>query len=60
MLYFTFKRILQTIPVAIGVVLAVFLMLHLIPGDPARIMAGEAANPEQLEQMRINLGLHLP
>jgi len=60
MFYFFTKRLLQMIPVAIGVTLAVFLILHLIPGDPARIMAGEAASPEQLEQMRINLGLHLP
>jgi len=60
MVYFFLKRLLQMIPVVIGVTLAVFLMLHLIPGDPARIMAGEVASPEQLEQMRINLGLHLP
>ena len=60
MLMFIIKRFLQIIPVAFGVTLAVFLMLHLIPGDPARIMAGEAANPEQLEQMRYNLGLNDP
>jgi len=44
----------------IGVTLVVFLMMHLIPGDPARIMAGEAASPAQLEQMRENLGLNDP
>ena len=60
MLTFIIKRFLQTIPVALGVTLAVFLMLHLIPGDPARIMAGEAANEAQLEQMRYNLGLNDP
>ena len=60
MVYFFIKRLLQMILVAIGVTIAVFLLLHFIPGDPVRIMAGEAASPEQLEQMRINLGLHLP
>lgn len=58
MLVFIVKRFLQIIPVAIGVTLAVFLMLHMIPGDPARIMAGEAASEAQLEQMRENLGLN--
>ena len=60
MLIFIIKRFIQIIPVAIGVTLAVFLMLHLIPGDPARIMAGEAASEAQLEQMRYNLGLNDP
>lgn len=44
----------------IGVTLAVFLMMHLIPGDAAQIMAGENADPEQVEQMRKNLGLDDP
>jgi len=60
MFYFFIKRLFQMVLVAIGVLIAVFLLLHLIPGDPARIMAGEAASPAQLEQMRINLGLNLP
>jgi len=46
--------------VLLGVTLIVFLMLHLIPGDPAVIMAGEAASPAQIEQMRENLGLNDP
>ena len=60
MLVYIIRRILQAIPVMIGVSLAVFLMMHLIPGDPARIMAGEAADPHQIEQMRQNLGLNDP
>ncbi len=60
MFVFIVRRIFQTIPVMFGVTLAVFLMMHFIPGDPARIMAGEAANPEQVEQMRENLGLNDP
>ncbi|MBN6887734.1 peptide/nickel transport system permease protein [Cytobacillus horneckiae] len=60
MFLYIVRRIFQTIPVMIGVTLAVFLMMHLIPGDAAKIMAGENANPEQVEQMRENLGLNDP
>ncbi|WNS76689.1 ABC transporter permease [Bacillus sp. DTU_2020_1000418_1_SI_GHA_SEK_038] len=60
MFIYILRRLIQTIPVMIGVTLAVFLMMHLIPGDPAQIMAGENANPEQVEQMRENLGLNDP
>jgi len=60
MLIFIIRRILQAVPVMIGVSLAVFMMMHLIPGDPARIMAGEAASPYQIEMMRQNLGLNDP
>ncbi|MCR6112473.1 ABC transporter permease [Bacillus sp. A301a_S52] len=60
MLVYTIRRILQTIPVLIGVSLVVFFMMHLIPGDPAQIIAGEQANEEQVEQMRERLGLNDP
>lgn len=60
MLTFIMRRFLQIIPVMIGVTLAVFLMMHLIPGDPAQIMAGERADEAQVEQMRENLGLNDP
>jgi len=48
------------IPVAIGVTFFVFSILHLIPGDPARIIAGEAANPDVIEALREQLGLNDP
>ncbi len=60
MLVYILRRILQTIPVMFGVTLAVFLMMHLLPGDPAQIMAGEAADPVQVEAMREKLGLNDP
>ncbi|KMK77829.1 ABC transporter permease [Alkalihalobacillus pseudalcaliphilus] len=60
MFLFIIRRIVQTIPVIIGVTLAVFLIMYLSPGDPARIMAGEGADPAQIEQMRENLGLNDP
>lgn len=60
MLIYVLRRLFQTIPVMIGVTLAVFLMMHLIPGDAAQIMAGEHADPEQVEAMREKLGLNDP
>src|ERR1017187_3863535 len=51
------RRILATIPVLLIVAVLVFLMLRLTPGDPAVIIAGDAANPEQVAQIRAGLGL---
>lgn len=60
MFVYIIRRLLQTIPVMFGVTLAVFLMMHLLPGDPAKIMAGEQADPAQVEIMRDKLGLNDP
>ncbi len=54
------KRVLQTIPVLIGIVLTVFLVVRLIPGDPARIMLGMRATDEKVAELRADLGLDLP
>jgi len=48
------------IPVGIGVTFFVFSILHLMPGDPARIIAGEAAQPDVIEALREQLGLNDP
>ncbi|HLR79697.1 MAG TPA: ABC transporter permease [Bacillota bacterium] len=58
MFTYIFRRLLQTIPVIIGVSLIVFSLMHLIPGDPAQIMAGESAPQEQVENIRERLGLN--
>jgi peptide/nickel transport system permease protein len=57
MLKFLFRRLLSTIPVLLVVAVLVFLMLRLTPGDPAAVLAGDAANTEQIAQIRTNLGL---
>ncbi|QBF32673.1 ABC transporter permease [Thalassococcus sp. S3] len=54
------QRILASIPVMLFVALFVFLLLRLTPGDPAAIIAGDTATPEQLEQIRTALGLNDP
>jgi len=54
------RRVLLAIPVLVGVVTLVFLSLRLMPGDPALIMAGEAAPQEVVERIRDQLGLDRP
>lgn len=39
------RRLLQLIPVVIGITLITFLLLHLVPGDPARTLLGVRATP---------------
>ena len=51
---------MATIPVLLVVAVLVFLLLRLTPGDPAAIMAGDAANAEQIERIRAGLGLDRP
>src|SRR5699024_1608939 len=60
MFRYIFRRLLQTIPVLIGVSISVFSLMHRIPGDPSQIMAGESAPKEQVENMRERLGLNDP
>lgn len=54
------RRLLQTIPVLLGVTIIVFSMMHFIPGDPAQMMAGESAPGHQIEAIRDRLGLNDP
>ncbi|PJF08442.1 ABC transporter permease [Pseudorhodobacter sp. MZDSW-24AT] len=60
MLTFVLRRLLTTIPVMIFVALFVFSLLYLAPGDPAALIAGDQATPEQIEAMRRSLGLDQP
>jgi peptide/nickel transport system permease protein len=59
-LAFLAKRLAATIPVLLIVVVLVFLMLRLTPGDPAAILAGDNATPEQMQRIRDDLGLTKP
>jgi peptide/nickel transport system permease protein len=60
MLGYLFRRVLAAIPVMGVVALFVFLLLRVTPGDPAAILAGDNATPEQLERIRTSLGLNEP
>ena len=57
---FILGRLLATIPVMGVVATIVFLLLRLAPGDPAAILAGDAASPEQIAAIRARLGLDQP
>jgi peptide/nickel transport system permease protein len=57
---FIAKRVLATIPVMGVVAVTVFLLLHLSPGDPAAIIAGDFARPADIERIRERLGLDQP
>ena len=60
MFAFVARRLLATIPVLLIVAVLVFLLLRLTPGDPAAIMAGDAASTEQIARIRAGLGLDRP
>lgn len=60
LLSFLRKRFLQILPVLFGIALVVFLVVRLIPGDPARIMLGVRATEGRLAALREQLGLDLP
>ncbi|MGX7745576.1 ABC transporter permease [Rhodopseudomonas parapalustris] len=60
MLGYLIRRVLAAIPVMGVVALFVFLLLRLTPGDPAAIIAGDSATPEQLMRIRATLGLNEP
>ena len=60
MFAFLVKRIAATVPVLLIVAVLVFLLLRLTPGDPAAIMAGDAASSENIAKIREDLGLSKP
>ncbi len=54
------RRLLYTVPTLLGVTLAIFLLVRVIPGDPARLVAGLLATNEEVERLREELGLTRP
>ncbi len=60
MLRYTLKRIVGVIPTLIIVVTFVFFFVRMIPGDPARLVAGEQATLDAVEAVRVQLGLDQP
>ena len=57
---FILRRFAMLIPVLVGVSLTAFLILHLAPGDPARLMAGVEASQEDVDMLRHKFGLDRP
>ncbi len=57
---YTARRLMFMIPVLLGISVIVFLIMEMIPGDPAQAILGSYATPENLERLRRNLGLDRP
>jgi ABC-type dipeptide/oligopeptide/nickel transport system permease component len=60
MLTFLLRRVLLIVPILFGVSVVVFLMVHLVPGDPVRIMLGHSPSGADVRQLRHELGLDAP
>ena len=60
MLTFLLRRVLLIVPILFGVSVVVFLMVHLVPGDPIRIMLGHSPSGADIRQLRHELGLDAP
>ena len=60
MLIYLLRRLLQSVPVVLGVIFAVMLTIELIPGDPVTLMLGEHATQESVAAVREALGLDKP
>jgi ABC-type dipeptide/oligopeptide/nickel transport system permease component len=60
MIQYIIRRLLQMIPITLGILTLIFSLIHLIPGDPAMQIAGEGARPEDVQAVRKALGLDDP
>ena len=60
MLYYILKRILQVIPVLIGVTLILFILMYVIPEDPARLILQKGATEQALANLREKMGIDKP
>lgn len=60
MIQFSIKRLLLAIPTLIAMLTAVFVLVRMVPGDPAAVMLGDQASAESLRAMRAQLGLDQP
>ena len=60
MFSYVVRKLLYAVPVIWGVVTIVFILMAIVPGDPARLMMGQRGDPETLARIRADLGLDLP
>ncbi|ACZ18251.1 ABC transporter permease [Thermanaerovibrio acidaminovorans] len=60
MFQYVLRKLLVSIPVVWGVVTVIFILMAVVPGDPARIMMGQRGDPETLARIRADLGLDKP
>ncbi|MFT8246639.1 ABC transporter permease [Roseomonas sp. BN140053] len=57
---YVLQRIVQSLIVLAGALVISFVILRVVPGDPAVLMLSDMATPDEIEQMRVTLGVHEP
>ena len=57
---YVIRRIWQMIPTLAGVILLIFILFNWVGGDPAHVLAGKISNPEQIDNIRKQLGVDQP
>ena len=57
---YVIRRIWQMIPTLAGVILLIFILFNWVGGDPAHVLAGKISNPEQIANIRKQLGVDQP
>ncbi|MDD5659453.1 MAG: ABC transporter permease [Actinomycetota bacterium] len=60
MFYYILKRILQIIPVIIGITILLFVLMYIIPEDPAKLILEKGATPQALQNLREKMGIDKP
>ena len=60
MIRYIVRRLVQMIPLLLGISILVFLLVHLSPGDPVRMLLGEEATEEDVERLNAIYGFDLP
>jgi peptide/nickel transport system permease protein len=60
MLGYALRRLAATVPTLLIVAASVFVLMRLVPGDPAQLILGDAADPEQVRALRESMGLNQP
>ena len=60
MFSYIIRKILYAVPVVWGVITVVFILINVVPGDPAMIMMGQRGDEETLAKIRADMGLDLP
>src|SRR5271170_7780710 len=60
MLLFAIRRIIQAIPILLGVSLVVFGLVHIVPGNPIDLLMPPEASPEVIAQMKASFGFDKP
>lgn len=60
MLAYILRRLWQMVPTMLGVIVLVFMLFNWVGGDPAYILAGKMSNPEQIANIRSQLGIDQP